>query len=163
MRPPVILNVVFAVITYTWSCSTTKPSCACITGRIVLLPRTSKSKRSRPESRCWTTIKAAPHSPRRADSSSETASESPAEEATATIVDVSITAHAALRGFSTQHCANVGRRKDRQVRANFRAQFEPGKFLRKQTPNLRRRCTATVAQRTHRTLVSHGFFAWFKK
>src|SRR6266513_894121 len=95
MRPPVILNVVFAVITYTWSCSTTAPSCACITGRIVVLPRASNSNLSRSESRCRTIIKAARHSAGKADSSSETASRSPAEEATATIGDVSITAHAA--------------------------------------------------------------------
>lgn len=67
------------------------------------------------------------------------------------------------RGLPTQHCAYVGRRKDGQVRANLGAEFESRKFLREQAPNFRGRCAGTVAQRTHRTLVSGNLLAGFKK
>src|ERR1700685_1764719 len=53
----------------------------------------------------------------------------------------------ALRAFPPQHRAHVRRRKNRRVRANPGAEFEPGKFVRKQTPNLRQWRTGAVAQR----------------
>jgi hypothetical protein len=62
-----------------------------------------------------------------------------------------------------RNIAHVGRRQDRKVRANSGTRFEPEKFLRKQTPDLRQRCARTVAQRSHRTLVSDSFVAGFKK
>ena len=69
----------------------------------------------------------------------------------------------ALGVFPTQHCAHFGRRKDRQVRANFGAQLKSGKFLRKQTPHLCERCTAAMGKRTYRTLVSDSVFAGFNQ
>jgi hypothetical protein len=50
-----------------------------------------------------------------------------------------------LRAFSPQHCAHLGRREDRQVRANLGAWFEPRKLLRKKTAHLRQRRAGTVA------------------
>src|SRR5579862_5502830 len=132
-------------------------------------------------------IKVAAHSAGRADSSSQTASRSPAEEATATMREESTTAHTATSSWSgpflarrrhlgfieasrsnpavflrttgppMQHPAYVGRRQGPQVRANFSAQFEPGEFLRKQTTDVRARRAAAVGQRAHCALVPDGF------
>ena len=53
--------------------------------------------------------------------------------------------------------------ENRQVRANYRAQFEPRKFLCIQTPDFHQRRAYTVAQRIDRKLVSDGLFAEFER
>lgn len=68
-----------------------------------------------------------------------------------------------LGAFPTQPCAHSGCGKDSQVRADFGAQLKSGEFLRKQTPHLCERCTATMGKRAYRTLVSDSLFAGFKK
>jgi hypothetical protein len=64
---------------------------------------------------------------------------------------------------ATQDSAHVGRREDRQVRANCRTQLEPQEFLCKQTPGFRERRTRTLTQPTDRALVAGSFLTEFEE